>query len=65
MFMDRFGRLAYVWTGARATHLKSPTMRIKVDGKKWFEGKASCLLLGNMGTLGGGLVAFPDARSAD
>lgn len=62
---DRFGRLAYVWTGARATRMKSRQMRIKVDGTMWFKGQASCLLLGNMGTLSGGLTAFPDALPDD
>ncbi|HLY84337.1 MAG TPA: diacylglycerol kinase family protein [Acidimicrobiales bacterium] len=62
---DRFGRLAYVWSGARATQMKAPKMSIKVDGTAWFKGRATCLLLGNMGTLTGGLTAFPDARPDD
>jgi YegS/Rv2252/BmrU family lipid kinase len=62
---DRFGRVAYVWTGARATRMKARKMRIEVDGETWFKGRASCLLLGNMGTLSGGLCAFPDARPDD
>ena len=33
---DRFGRLAYLWTGARATGLTARRTRVKVDGKKWF-----------------------------
>jgi diacylglycerol kinase (ATP) len=62
---DRFGRLAYVWTGARATRSKAVRMSVKVDGVSWFKGRATCLLLGNMGTLSGGLTAFPDARPDD
>jgi len=62
---DRFGRLAYLWTGARATQMKAPKMTVKVDGTVWFKGRATCLLLGNMGTLAGGLTAFPDARPDD
>jgi diacylglycerol kinase family enzyme len=62
---DRFGRLAYVWTGARAIQAKPVKMTIKVDGEAWFKGRASCLLLGNMGTLTGGLTAFPHARPDD
>jgi diacylglycerol kinase (ATP) len=62
---DRFGRLAYVWSGARATQAKPVKMSVKVDGTAWFKGRASCLLLGNMGTLTGGLTAFPDARPDD
>jgi YegS/Rv2252/BmrU family lipid kinase len=62
---DRFGRLAYVWTGARAIRAKAVKMSIKVDGKSWFKGRASCLLLGNMGTVTGGLTVFPQARPDD
>jgi diacylglycerol kinase (ATP) len=62
---DRFGRLAYVWTGARAIRAKAVRMTIKVDGKLWFKGRASCLLLGNMGTVTGGLTVFPQARPDD
>src|SRR5205814_10374990 len=36
-----------------------------IDGKKWFKGAASCVLLGNVGALTGGLLAFPDARPDD
>jgi diacylglycerol kinase family enzyme len=57
------GRLAYVWTGVRATHMASRKVRVDIDGKTWFKGKASCVLLGQMGTLATGVVAFPLARS--
>ena len=62
---ERLGRFAYVWTGSRATGMKPRRVQIKVDGKPWFKGKASCVLLGQMGTLAGGLVAFADARPDD
>ncbi|GAC1410657.1 MAG: lipid kinase [Actinomycetota bacterium] len=62
---DRFGRLAYVWTGARATKKKPPKMKVEIDGRKWFSGRAACVLFGNMGMLGGGLDAFPQARPDD
>jgi diacylglycerol kinase (ATP) len=60
-----FGRLAYVWTGVRATHMTRRNIRVEIDGKKWFKGKASCVLLGQMGTLAGGIRAFPDAQPDD
>jgi diacylglycerol kinase (ATP) len=62
---DRFGQLAYVWTGTRATLAEPVKMSIQVDGADWLKAKASCLLLGNMGTLTGGLTAFPDALPDD
>jgi diacylglycerol kinase (ATP) len=62
---DRLGQLAYFWTGIRAIRARSVSMSVMVDGTSWFNGQASCLLVGNMGRLTGGLVAFPDARSDD
>jgi YegS/Rv2252/BmrU family lipid kinase len=62
---DRFGRLAYVWTGARNIRAKPFGARIDVDGKKWFRGDASCILVGNVGKLFGGVEAFADARPDD
>ena len=62
---DRFGRLAYVFTGVRASGLKAAKVKIDVDGNRWFSGRASCVLFGSMGTLTGGLVAFPDADPTD
>jgi YegS/Rv2252/BmrU family lipid kinase len=62
---DRMGRLAYVWTGMR--HLRGDAVwtRITVDGTQWFDGTASCVLLGNVGTITGGIHAFDDARPDD
>ncbi len=62
---DKAGRLAYVWTGARNLNTERVRMKVRVDGAKWFDGRASCLLLANIGTLTGGLTAFPDARPDD
>jgi diacylglycerol kinase (ATP) len=61
----RLGRVAYVWTGSE--HLRSKPFRadIEVDGVRWYKGKASCILLGNMGELIGGIQAFEDARPDD
>jgi diacylglycerol kinase (ATP) len=62
---DRAGRAAYVWTGAR--HLRDARVgtRIVVDGTTWFHGDASCVLVGNVGTIVGGLTAFEAARPDD
>jgi YegS/Rv2252/BmrU family lipid kinase len=62
---DKAGRLAYVWTALK--HVRDDTARVKirVDGRKWFEGRASCVLLGNVGTITGGIRAFDDARPDD
>jgi len=62
---DRFGRAAYVWTGAKNLRLKPFRARIEIDGAEWFKGEATCILLGNVGKLFGGLEAFEDARADD
>ncbi|GGL18049.1 diacylglycerol/lipid kinase family protein [Planomonospora parontospora] len=62
---DRMGRAAYFWTGLRHVRGELVPMKIKVDGTKWFEGEASCVLFGNVGTITGGIEAFDDARPDD
>ena len=62
---DRLGRLAYVWTGVNQLSRKPFEATIKVDGTSWYDGKASCVLLGNVGELFGGVEAFEGARPDD
>jgi diacylglycerol kinase (ATP) len=62
---QRFGRLAYFGSSAQALKSGRRRMKIKVDGQVWFDGKASCVLFGNVGTVTGGLRIFPDARPDD
>jgi YegS/Rv2252/BmrU family lipid kinase len=62
---DRFGRVAYVWTGSENLRSKPFRAKIEVDGVGWYKGKASCILLGNVGELFGGVEVFEDARPDD
>jgi YegS/Rv2252/BmrU family lipid kinase len=62
---DRLGKLAYVWTGLRHVNGEAATAKITVDGTKWFEDEASCVLIGNVGTITGGIQAFDDAKPDD
>ena len=62
---DRVGRVAYVWTGVNQLGRKPFEATIKVDGSTWFEGKASSVLLGNVGELFAGVEAFEGARPDD
>jgi len=62
---DRFGRAAYVWTGARHLRVEPFGVTIDVDGRKWFQGKAGCVLVGNVGKVFGGVEAFDDASPDD
>ena len=62
---QRFGRLAYIRSGVNAMQGKRVQMTVRVDGTVWFKGKASSLLIGNIGMVTGGLVVFPDASPTD
>ena len=62
---DRVGRVAYAWTGLRATRGGRQRVVVDVDGRRWFKGQASCVLVGNLGTITGGITAFDDARPDD
>jgi YegS/Rv2252/BmrU family lipid kinase len=62
---DTLGRMTYVWTGAKNVHKKPISTTVRVDGKKWFKGPASCVLVANMGNVVGGVAAFPDASPDD
>ena len=62
---ERLGRVAYVWTGSENLRSKPFRANIEVDGANWYKGKASCILLGNVGKLVGGVEAFEDARPDD
>ena len=62
---DRMGRAAYLWTGAKNLSARRATTTIRVDGKRFFKGSASCMLVGNVGQILGGVKAFKDARPDD
>ena len=47
---------------ARATACFARQM---ADGKKWFDGKAGCVLIGNVSKVFGGITAFDDASPDD
>jgi YegS/Rv2252/BmrU family lipid kinase len=62
---DRLGRLAYVRAGARNLGHQGAEVKIEVDGSDWFNGRAACVLVGNVGRILGGIEVFPDARYDD
>ena len=62
---DRLGRVAYVWTGSKHLRAKPFKARIEIDGGPWYEGRASCILVGNVGALFGGVEAFDNAEPDD
>jgi diacylglycerol kinase (ATP) len=62
---DRVGRLAYIWTGAHHIREAPVATRVVVDGTTWFHDDATCVLVGNVGTVVGGITAFESARPDD
>jgi diacylglycerol kinase (ATP) len=62
---ERLGRIAYFWAGLKNLRAKPFQAQIDVDGQTWYEGKASCILLGNVGRLFAGIEVFPGARTDD
>jgi diacylglycerol kinase (ATP) len=62
---DRFGRAAYIWTGAKSMRTPSFKATIDVEGTPWYRGPASCILAGNVGALFGGVEVFADAEPDD
>jgi diacylglycerol kinase (ATP) len=62
---ERVGRAAYLWSGSRHLRANGFGAEIAVDGTDWYEGDATCILLGNLGDIFGGVEVFPDARPDD
>ena len=62
---DRFGRLAYVWTGSQNLRNKPFHAKIAIDGVLWYKGSASCILIGNVANLFGGIEVFAHATPDD
>jgi diacylglycerol kinase (ATP) len=62
---EELGRLAYFRSSVKALRARSVRMRIRIDGAKWFKGKATCALIGNIGRVTGGVPIFPDASPFD
>ena len=62
---DRYGRLAYIWAASKNLRAEPFKARIEVNGDLWYKGDASCLLIGNVGALFGGMEAFDSASPED
>jgi diacylglycerol kinase (ATP) len=62
---DRLGRAAYLYTGARNLRARRVKATVKVDGQRFFTGRVSCVLVGNVGKILGGISAFSGASPDD
>ncbi len=62
---DKVGRVAYLWTGAKQLRATPVPTKITIDGTTWFDDVSSCVLVGNVGGVFGGVEVFDDARTDD
>lgn len=62
---ERWGRLGYVMAGARSMKISPAEAMVTVDGDPWYTGVAASVIAGNVGSLFGGLCAFPHASPTD
>ncbi len=62
---DKVGRVAYLWTGAKQLRATPVRTKIKIDGATWFDDVSSCVLVGNVGGVFGGVDLFDGARPDD
>ena len=62
---DRAGRLAYVYTAAKNLGARRAKATVTVDGACFFTGRVSCVLVGNVGRVLGGVEVFSEARPDD
>jgi YegS/Rv2252/BmrU family lipid kinase len=60
---DKFGFLAYLFTGLQRLNRKSSVYRITIDKKPSKVYRARSIMVANMGKLQGGIEAVPDAHS--
>lgn len=62
---DRFGRAAYLWTGARNLDAKPVEAVVTLEGRTFFKGPVTCVLFGNHDEVGAGVTLFDGARADD
>ena len=62
---DRLGRLGYIWTGLKNLRATPFDATITIEGTRWFKGTATCVLVGNVGELFGGVELFEGSRADD
>ncbi|MCB2412223.1 hypothetical protein LGT39_05085 [Demequina sp. TTPB684] len=62
---DRFGRAAYLWSGAKNLEASPVKAKVKVEGRKFHEGKITCVLVGNVREVFGGVEVFDGSRPDD
>ena len=61
----RFGRAAYLVAGARNLNARRARAIIEVDGRRFYKGRVSCVLVGNVARVLGGIEVFRGAQPDD
>lgn len=62
---DRIGRAAYVWTGAKHLGVDPVAASVSLDGRPFFDGELTCVLVGNMSQVFGGMEVFDGSQPDD
>jgi diacylglycerol kinase (ATP) len=61
----RFGRVAYLSAAGRNLGARRARAVVEVDGKRFFKGRVSCVLVGNVAEVLGGIEVFRGAQPDD
>jgi diacylglycerol kinase (ATP) len=62
---ERIGRAAYIWTGAKNLSVSPVSATIEVEGRQFYSGKITCVLVGNMSEVFAGVEVFTGSRPDD
>lgn len=62
---SRFGSLAYVISGAKNLPARIVKAKVTIGGEQVWSGRTTMVLVGNCGSVTGGLEVFPDASPTD
>ena len=62
---DRFGRATYLWAGARNLTAKPVRAKVDVDGRRFHDGRITCVLVGNVRDIFGKVEVFDRSRPDD
>jgi diacylglycerol kinase (ATP) len=62
---DRVGRAAYLWTGAKNLGASPVRAKVDVEGRRFYKGVITCVLVGNVKEVFGGIEVFDGSRPDD
>jgi diacylglycerol kinase family enzyme len=62
---DRVGRAAYLWTGAKNLGTSPVRAKVDVEGRRFYKGTITCVLVGNVKDVFAGIEVFEGSRPDD